>query len=77
MKKPKKTTKRRRVAKAPSLAFEDFDLKDSEELIKLRSAIDDHLGWRNEKEREHGDYLQRIRQVGALMMAMRGIVGTL
>jgi hypothetical protein len=40
------------------------DPKDSAALLELRAAIDDHLGWRNEKEEHAGDYVARVKQVG-------------
>ena len=49
--------------------FADFgvDPRDSESLLALRQAIDDHLGWENKAEEDNGDYLTRIRQVGELL----------
>lgn len=36
----------------------------------LADAIDQHLGWRNDREREAGDYVGRIKQVGAILKAL-------
>ncbi len=44
--------------------------KDSEELLRLRQAIDTHLGWRNSKEEHDGNYLERIKQAGEQLFAL-------
>lgn len=43
----------------------DLDPADSLELRWLRHAIDTELGWANEADQEGGDYLARIKEVGA------------
>ncbi len=54
---------------ATETGYPDFgvDPRDSESLLALRDAIDDHLGWENQAEEDNGDYLTRIRQVGELL----------
>ncbi len=37
---------------------------DARELMALREAIDNHLGWESDEQEEAGDYLARVRQVG-------------
>lgn len=54
----------------PGFSF-GYDPKDSTTLEQLSIAIDEHLGWENEKEREGGNYLARIVQVGALLKRLR------
>jgi hypothetical protein len=40
------------------------DPSDSAALLKLRSAIDEHLGWENDSDELDADYVGRIKQVG-------------
>jgi hypothetical protein len=42
-----------------------IDPKDSAALLALRNAIDEELGWETQEEEEAGDYVARVRQVGA------------
>ncbi len=55
------------------------DPTDSAELLRLRVAIDDYLGWRTDAEREAADYEERIKQVaayvGATETAYRKLIG--
>jgi len=47
-----------------------YDPEDSKRLLELRSAIDDCLGWANDKERERGDYVARVEEVGIYVRAL-------
>lgn len=46
------------------------DPNEDRAFYDLADAIDQHLGWRNDREREAGDYVARIKQVGAVLKAL-------
>ena len=54
----------------PDLGDFGYDPEDSKRLLELRSAIDDGLGWANDKERERGDYVARVEEVGVYVRAL-------
>ncbi len=48
------------------------DQADSGLLLELRNAIDEHLGWFCEEDKERGDYTWRVRQVGRALQEIKG-----
>lgn len=50
--------------------FFGVDREDSARLLELRQVIDDALGWETVEEEEAGDYVARVRQVGAKLRAL-------
>lgn len=44
------------------------DPRDSASLLELRAAIDDHLGWRSEESERNADYVERVKEVGLILM---------
>ncbi len=76
MSKPKARTKRKAKRKPINEVIDGYPPfgvlhTDSSELLRLRQAIDDHLGWRNAEERESGNYVTRVQQVGTMLSFMR------
>lgn len=53
--------------------FPDLDPNDSIALTELRAAIDDHLGWDTDEEEMNGDYVARLKEVGALLECMEDV----
>jgi len=47
--------------------LDDTDPEDSDRLRELRAAIDNHLGWASPEDEGRGDYLARVKEVGAML----------
>lgn len=49
------------------------DPEDSERLRRLRSIIDDDIGWASPEEEEIGNYEARLRQIAAELPQLRAL----
>jgi hypothetical protein len=64
---PRRRTVAERAVGLGEIGGFGVDPKDSAALLELRAAIDEHLGWRKQKEEDAGDYVARVKQVAKMM----------